>query len=214
MRDGIMIALAKGRLAKDTLGIFEAAGLPADAVDLRSRKLVFEDAANSISYILVKPSDVPIYVYHGVADIGIAGKDTLMEENLPLYEMLDMGLGACKLSVAGFADMPPRIGHTLKVATKYPNIALEFYAAKGENIEIIKLHGSVELGPLVGLSDVILDIVESGSTLKANGLRVLEDVCDISARLVVNPVSLKTKQKRIHDIIARVAAQLEKKPCE
>ncbi len=210
----LTIALAKGRLATEAIRILEQCGLRLEGLKNPSRKLVLTDDDHKISFILVKPSDVPTYVDHGVADIGIAGKDTLMEENLPLYEMLDMGLGACRLSVAGFADMPPRIGHTLKVATKYPNIALEFYAAKGENIEIIKLHGSVELGPLVGLSDVILDIVESGSTLKANGLRVLEDVCDISARLVVNPVSLKTKQGRIHDIIARVAAQLEKQSCE
>lgn len=204
----LRIALAKGRLAKDTVEIFRAAGIPVEALDFKSRKLVFADEANGISYILVKPSDVPTYVHHGAADMGIAGKDTLMEDNLPLYEMLDLGLGKCKLSVAGFPGEKQRGNRHIRVATKYPNIARRFYEAKGENIETIKLNGSVELGPLVGLSDVIVDIVESGSTLRANGLVILEDVCDVSARLVVNQVSLKTKQERIHAIIDKVAAQL------
>lgn len=208
MRNHIHIALAKGRLAKETVEIFRAAGLPVDVLDFKSRKLVFTDEESEISYILVKPADVPTYVHHGVADIGVAGKDTLMEENLPLYEMLDLGLAKCKLSVAGFPDRKPKGNRHIRVATKYPAIARQFYESRGENIETIKLNGSVELGPLVGLSDVIVDIVESGSTLKANGLVVLEDICDISARLVVNQVSLKTKHARIHDIIERVGKQI------
>lgn len=208
----ITIALAKGRLAEKSMEILERCGL--DCTELRNvgRKLVFYDKANGYRFLLVKPSDVPTYVYQGVADMGISGKDTLMEENLPLYEMLDLGLGKCRLCVCGYPDKRDPDAITVanrRVATKYPNITRNFYASKGESIDIIKLNGSVELGPMLGLSDVILDIVESGQTLYANGLDVLEEVCEVSARVVVNRVSLKTKGRRIKELIERMREEME-----
>lgn len=207
----ITIALAKGRLAEQGAALLEKAGVDCSSLREQSRKLVLQDQSGSYRFILVKPSDVPTYVEYGVADMGIAGKDTLMEENRPLFEMLDLGYGACRLCIAGFPDHKPT--GFLRVATKYPNIARAFYGARGENIEIIRLNGSVELGPLVGLSDVILDIVESGGTLKANGLTVLEEVCAVSARLVVNQVSLKTKNIRplVEDIRKQLMLEKEAK---
>ena len=161
--------------------------------------------------ILVKPSDVPTYVDHGVADIGVVGKDTLLESGRPLYEVLDLTFGKCRLCIAGYAEQHQSATRaTFRVATKYPNVARAYYDAKGQTIEIIELLGSVELGPVIGLSDVILDIVESGSTLKANGLTVLETVCECSARLVVNRVSMKTKRDRIREIIDGLANQVAK----
>ncbi len=158
---------------------------------------------------MVKPSDVPVYVDHGIADIGIVGKDTLLEAALPLYEMLDLNLAKCKLSVAGYENAhKPITSDVLRVATKYPRIAKMHYDSKGVNTEIIKLNGSIELAPMLGLSDVIVDIVESGRTLKENGLAVLEDICDISARLVVNRVSLKTCSHRITPLIDNMKANL------
>jgi ATP phosphoribosyltransferase len=211
MKDIITIALAKGRLAEQTIILLEKCGIECAELKKSTRKLVFSDSSGQFRFILVKPSDVPTYVEYGVADVGIAGKDTLMEANSPLYEMLDLGFGKCKLCIAGF---PEGAGGSItaankRVATKYPNIARNFYAARDETIEIIKLNGSVELGPLVGLSDVILDIVESGKTLKANGLIVLEEICDISARLVVNRVSLKTKGAGIKNLIQNMKKLLE-----
>ncbi|MDR3050677.1 MAG: ATP phosphoribosyltransferase [Oscillospiraceae bacterium] len=204
----LTIALAKGRLAEQTVGLLQAVGV--DCSDLRDpgRKLVFADAAHGYRFILVKPGDVPTYVDHGVADIGVVGKDTLLEENRPLYELLDLGFGACRLCVAGFPGGEGQTGANFRVATKYPNIARGYYAAQGRSIEIIKLSGSVELGPLVGLSDVIVDIVESGGTLRANGLEVLETIGLVSARAVVNVVALKTKGQKIRALIAALAAQL------
>ena len=205
--DMITIALAKGRLAEQAMDLLEGMGIDCSEPRNPGRKLVLENAAQAIRFILVKPADVPTYVEHGVADIGVVGKDTLMEENRPLYELLDLGFGKCRLCIAGYP------GHTAgyaneRVATKYPNIARNYYAAQGRNIQIIKLNGSVELGPIIGLSDVILDIVESGSTLKANGLAVLEEICTVSARLVVNRVALKTKRERIHTIVEGFRSQL------
>ena len=202
-RDYITIALAKGRLGEKTMDLLEQCGVDCSDVRDPGRKLEFFDHKGGYSFFLVKPSDVPTYVDHGVADIGVVGKDTLLEENRPLYEMLETGIGKCKLSVAGYPGAIEKRGaKTLRIATKYPNIAKRFYQNKGTTVEIIKLNGSVELGPVTGLSDVILDIVESGKTLEANGLQVLEDVCAVSARLVVNQVSLKTKSKRIKALIA------------
>ncbi len=208
--ESITIALAKGRLAEQAMDLLE--GMDIDCSEPRNpgRKLVLENAAQGIRFVLVKPADVPTYVEHGVADMGVVGKDTLMEENRPLYELLDLGFGKCRLCIAGFPDQRARaVTHAnYRVATKYPNIARNYYAAKGRSIEIIKLSGSVELGPVMGLSDVILDIVESGSTLVANGLMVLEEVCPVSARLVVNRVSLKTKREKLQAIIEGIRAQL------
>lgn len=206
----LTLALAKGRLAEQTLDLLE--GMDIDCAEARNpgRQLVLWDRKENIRFILVKPSDVPTYVDHGVADLGVVGKDTLMEAGRPLYELLDLGFGRCRLCVAGF---PENLGGsveraTFRVATKYPAIARRWWRAQGRPIEIIELHGSVELGPVIGLSDVILDIVESGSTLKANGLQVLETVCDVSARLVCNRVSLKTKRERIRWLIDGIEGML------
>jgi len=209
MQPVITFALAKGRLAEQAFTLLEQLGIDCTEPRNPGRQLVLWDKASNVRFILVKPSDVPTYVDHGVADIGVVGKDTLLEAGRPLYEVLDLGFGKCRLCIAGYAAQQPSATRaTFRVATKYPNIARSYYDSKGRTIEIIELHGSVELGPVIGLSDVILDIVESGSTLKANGLTVLETVCDCSARLVVNRVSMKTKQARIQEIIAGISAQL------
>ena len=208
MNKEVTIALAKGRLADYTINLLEKSGVDCEMLRHPGRKLILKDEAHHYQFVLVKPSDVPTYVHYGVADIGVAGKDTLMEENLPLYEMLDLGFGRCRLCVCGFQQAKER-GVTvsnLRVATKYPNIARNLYHERGENIDIIKLNGSVELGPLTGMSDVILDIVESGRTLEENGLMVLEEVCEVTARVVVNRVSLKTKSEAIRKLIADLAA--------
>ena len=209
----VTIALAKGRLADKTMELLEAIGVDCAEVRNPVRKLVFGEPTGRFRFILVKPSDVPTYVDHGVADIGVAGKDTLMEENRPLYELLDLGFGRCRLCVAGFPSGSRAVTDAnFRVATKYPNIAREYYGARGQTIEIIKLNGSVELGPLVGLSDVILDIVESGGTLRANGLEILETVVEnVSARVVVNCVSLKTKGERIRFLIDALSAELARR---
>lgn len=202
----ITVALAKGRLAELAIEIFEKAGLDCDRVKNPGRKLIIECPEDDMCYILVKPSDVPTYVEYGAADIGIVGKDTLLEEGRSLYEMVDLKYGRCKMAVAGFADKKDGLitsTHT-RVATKYVNIAKDYFSRRGETISIIKLNGSVELGPLVGLSDYIVDIVESGKTLKENGLEVIEEICDISARLVVNRVSLKTGGDRIRNFIYKI----------
>ena len=198
MQPVITFALAKGRLAEQAMTLLDQLGIDCSEPRNPGRQLVLWDKANNIRFILVKPSDVPTYVDHGVADIGVVGKDTLLEAGRPLYEVLDLGFGKCRLCIAGYAAQQPSATRaTFRVATKYPNVARSYYAARGQTIEIIELHGSVELGPVIGLSDVILDIVESGSTLKANGLTVLETVCECSARLVVNRVSMKTDRKSV-----------------
>lgn len=211
MQDMITLALAKGRLAEQTFTLLENLGIDCSEPRNPGRQLVLWDKKNNIRFILVKPSDVPTYVDHGVADLGVVGKDTLLESGRPLYEVLDLTFGRCKLCIAGYADQSnsPVTRATFRVVTKYPRVARSFYDSKGQTIEIIELHGSVELGPVIGLSDVILDIVESGSTLKANGLSVLEDVCDVSARLVCNRVSMKTKRERIRSLIDGLAEQVE-----
>lgn len=211
MDETITLALAKGRLAEETFDLLERLGVDCAQPRHPGRQLVLWDRANGIRFILVKPSDVPTYVDHGVADLGVVGKDTLLEAGRPLYEVLDLTFGRCKLCIAGYADHAdaPVTRATFRVATKYPNIARHYYDAKGQTIEVIELHGSVELGPVIGLSDVILDIVESGSTLRANGLSVLEEVCDVSARLVVNRVSLKTKRERVRALIDGMAREVE-----
>ena len=210
MQPVITFALAKGRLAEQAFTLLEQLGIDCSEPRNPGRQLVLWDKASNVRFILVKPSDVSTYVDHGVADIGVVGKDTLLEAGRPLYEVLDLGFGKCRLCIAGYASQQPSATRaTFRVATKYPNIARSYYDSKGQTIEIIELHGSVELGPVIGLSDVILDIVESGSTLKANGLTVLETVCECSARLVVNRVSMKTKQARIQEIIAGIAKQIQ-----
>jgi len=211
MQPMITFALAKGRLAEQAFELLEQLGIDCSEPRNPGRQLVLWDRESNVRFILVKPSDVPTYVDHGVADIGVVGKDTLLESGRPLYEVLDLTFGRCRLCIAGYAEQHQSATRaTFRVATKYPNVARSYYDAKGQTIEIIELHGSVELGPVIGLSDVILDIVESGSTLKANGLTVLETVCECSARLVVNRVSMKTKRDRIRQLIDGLADQVSK----
>lgn len=200
----LTVALAKGRLAELAIDIFISIGMDCSEMKEKTRKLIFTDEKNKMKFILVKASDVPTYVEYGAADIGIVGKDTLLEENRNLYEMVDLGFGKCKMAVCGPVKLKGRLDSItdLKVASKYPEIAKRYFREeKGQTIEIIKLNGSVELAPLVGLSDVIVDIVETGKTLKENGLDVLEDVCPLSARLVVNKVSMKMEKERILNIV-------------
>ena len=210
MQPVITFALAKGRLAEQAFELLEQLGIDCSEPRNPGRQLVLWDKKENVRFILVKPSDVPTYVDHGVADIGVVGKDTLLESGRPLYEVLDLTFGKCRLCIAGYAEQHQSATRaTFRVATKYPNVARSYYDAKGQTIEIIELHGSVELGPVIGLSDVILDIVESGSTLRANGLTVLETVCECSARLVVNRVSMKTKRERIREIIDGMSALID-----
>jgi len=181
--------------------------MPCEEMKEKSRKLIFVNEELGLKIFLAKTSDVPTYVEHGAADIGVVGKDTIMEEDRNIYEMLDLELGKCKMAVAGPKEAREKLekSHTLTVATKYPNIAREyFYNQKHQTVEIIKLNGSVELAPIVGLSDVIVDIVESGATLRENGLEVLEDICPLSARVIVNRVSMKMEHERIMGIIDKI----------
>ena len=212
MQPVITFALAKGRLAEQAFTLLENLGIDCTEPRNPGRQLVLWDKSNNIRFSLVKPSDVPTYVDHGVADFGVVGKDTLLEAGRPLYEVLDLTFGRCRLCIAGYADQKHQQATraTFRVATKYPNVARRYYDQKGQTIEIIELHGSIELGPVIGLSDVILDIVESGSTLRANGLSVLEEVAECSARLVVNRVSMKTKRERIRRIIDGLSAEVAK----
>lgn len=208
----LTFALAKGRLAEQAMEFFERIGMPCEEMKEKSRKLIFKNEELKLKFFLSKPSDVPTYVEHGAADVGIVGKDTILEENRNLYEMLDLGIGKCKMAIAGPPEMKEKLNNSynLRVATKYPKIATDyFYTQKHQTVEIIKLNGSVELAPIVGLSDVIVDIVETGSTLKENGLIVLEDICPLSARIVVNRVSMKMEHKRITNIIEDIRSLLK-----
>lgn len=202
----LTFALAKGRLAELAMDKLCQIGVSCDEMRKNTRKLLFVDEALKFKFFLAKAGDVPTYVESGAADIGIVGKDTLMEENKKLYELLDLGFGKCKIVVAGKPEDAVTVYRNgLRVATKYPNIAKNYFnVIKQKTVEIFKLNGSVELGPIVGLADVIVDIVESGSTLKANGLVVINEIADISARLVVNRVSMKTEHERIIDIVKRL----------
>ncbi len=211
--DYVTVALAKGRLAELSVDIFNKIGFDVAEINNETRRLIFCDEENKIKFILVKASDVPTYVEYGAADMGIVGKDTLLESDKNLYEVLDLGFGTCKMAVAGPAELRDSLGsrNITRVASKYPDIAREYFQkVKGRTVDIIKLSGSVELGPLVGLSEVIVDIVESGSTLKENGLEVLDEICDLSARLVVNRVSMKLKRDKIMDIILRIKEEIPK----
>ena len=201
----LTFALAKGRLARTTMAWFEEIGISCEAMkDKETRKLIFVNENLKLKFFLSKASDVPTYVEYGAADIGVVGEDTILEEGRNIYEVLDLGFGACKMCVCGPESAREKLQHgeLIRVASKYPGIAKDyFYNKKYQTVEIIKLNGSVELAPIVGLSEVIVDIVETGSTLKANGLTVLEEVCDLSARMVVNQVSLKMEQERIRKLI-------------
>lgn len=211
----LTIALAKGRLADKAMEMFEAIGISCDEMkDKASRKLIFVNEDLGVRFFLAKANDVPTYVEYGAADIGIVGRDTILEEGRKLYEVMDLGVGKCRMCVCGPESARERLEHheLIRVATKYPNIAKDyFYNQKYQTVEIIKLNGSIELAPIVGLSEVIVDIVETGSTLRENGLMVLEEVCSLSARMVVNQVSMKTENERITAIIKKIQAYLKEK---
>ena len=201
----LTFALAKGRLADQTLELFEKIGITmAEMKDKKTRKLIFSNEELKIKMFLSKASDVPTYVEYGAADIGVVGRDTILEEGRHLYEVMDLGFGKCRMCVCGPASAKELLKHQelIRVASKYPNIAKDyFYNKKHQTVEIIKLNGSLELAPIVGLSEVIVDIVETGTTLKENGLEVLEEICPLSARVVVNQVSMKMENERINRLL-------------
>ncbi len=207
----ITIALSKGRLAELTAELLEGAGVDCTELKENSRKLILTDEKNKIRFFLAKPSDVPTYVEYGAADIGVVGRDTLLEEGRDLYEVLNLKFAACKMCVAGPKELAGKMDRITisRVATKYPEVARQYFRHhRRESVEIIKLNGSVELAPLVGLADVIVDLVETGRTLKENGLVVLDDIADISARLIVNRVSMKIESERIGALIEGIRKQL------
>ena len=201
----LTFALGKGRLAKKTLELFEQIGITCEEMkDPASRKLIFVNEKQRLRFFLSKGPDVPTYVEYGAADIGVVGKDTILEEGRKNYEVLDLGFGKCRMCVCGPASAQELLRHheRIRVATKYPHIAKEyFYNSKQQTVDIIKLNGSIELAPIVGLADVIVDIVETGSTLRENGLVVLEEICDPSARMIVNQVSMRMESERINKLI-------------
>ena len=201
----LTFALAKGRLAKQTLGLLEQVGITCEEMkDPDTRKLLFINEDLKVKFFLAKASDVPTYVEYGAADIGVVGKDTILEEGRNLYEVMDLNLGKCRMCVCGPASAKELLkkNEIIRVATKYPNIAKDyFHSQKNQTVEIVKLNGSVELAPIVGLSEVIVDIVETGTTLRENGLEVLEEICPLSARIVVNQVSLKMEHQRIRTLL-------------
>ena len=208
----LTFALAKGRLASKSLEMFEKIGITCEEMkDKNSRKLIFTNEDLKCRFFLAKANDVPTYVEYGAADIGIVGKDTILEEGRRMYEVLDLGYGRCRMCVCGPEAARELLKHQelIRVATKYPHIARKyFYDQKHQTVEIIKLNGSIELAPIVGLSEVIVDIVETGSTLKEKGLKVLEEVCPLSARMVVNQVSMKMENERIGKIISELKTVL------
>ena len=208
----LTFALGKGRLANQTLELFEKIGITCEEMkDKNSRKLIFTNEELKLRFFLAKGPDVPTYVEYGAADIGVVGKDTILEEGRKVYEVLDLGYGKCKMCVCGYKDAAPLLQHheLIRVATKYPNIAkYYFYNKKHQTVEIIKLNGSIELAPIVGLSEVIVDIVETGSTLRENGLEVLEEVCPLSARMIVNPVSMRMESERIKNLLMKLRTQI------
>ena len=209
----LTIALSKGRLAEQAIELLERAGYDCTAAKEKSRKLILEDEKTGLRFIMAKPADVPTYVEYGAADLGVVGKDTLLEEGRQLYEVIDLGFGKCRMCVAGPKELKDgkldKIPNK-RVGTKYPNITRAYFeGVKKESVEIIKLNGSVELAPLIGLSEVIVDIVESGRTLYENGLDVIETIADISARVVVNRVSMKMKSDEITPMIEKLKTQVE-----
>ena len=208
----LTFALGKGRLAKKTLELFERIGITCEEMkDKDTRRLIFVNEQEKMRFFLAKGPDVPTYVEYGSADIGVVGEDTILEENRKIYEVLDLGFGSCRMCVCGPASAQEYLQkrELIRVATKYPRIAKDyFYNKRHQTVEIIKLNGSIELAPIVGLSEVIVDIVETGSTLRENGLEVLEEVCPLSARMVVNPVSMKMEHERITRLIMMLRHEL------
>lgn len=210
MNNTLTIALSKGRIFKDTVPLLEEAGItPLDDPE-KSRKLILDTNREDVKLVIIRATDVPTYVQYGAADVGVAGKDVLMEHGGDgLYEMLDLGIANCKLMVAGFADRPLP-ANNLKVATKFVNCAHRYFAEQGRQVDVIKLYGSMELAPLVGLADCIVDLVDTGNTLRANGLEPLEHMADISSRLVVNKAAMKLKHTEIQTLLSDLQTAVDK----
>lgn len=209
MKQMINIALPKGRLGEKVYSIFESVGYGCPSILENNRKLIFENIESGVRYFWVKPSDVAIYVERGAADLGVAGKDILLEHTPDVYELLDLDIGKCRMCVAGHRGFRDDLDRTLRVATKFSNIAKSFYAGQSREIDIIKLNGSIELAPILGLSDVIVDIVETGTTLKENDLEVIETITAISARMIANKVSYKFKHAEISALCAKVSEYIK-----
>ncbi len=205
----INIALPKGRLGDKVYGLFESLGYGCPSINDGSRKLVFEDEKNGVRYFWVKPSDVAIYVSTGVADVGVVGKDILLEQKPDVYELLDLGFGRCRMAVAGVKGERIPTDKTVRVATKFPNIAKKYFSEKSREIDVIKLNGSIELAPILGMSDVIVDIVETGTTLKENNLEVYETIVDISARFIANKTGFRFKTAEIEQMKQRIEEALK-----
>ena len=209
----LTFALGKGRLVNSTMEILKKCGIECEEIlDKKTRKLIFTNEELGLKFFLAKGPDVPTYVEYGAADIGIVGADTILEENRRVYEVLDLGFGKCRMCVCGPHEAKELLEHRemIRVASKYPNIAKDyFFNKKHQTVDIIKLNGSVELGPIVNLSDVIVDIVETGSTLRENGLEVLEEICPLSARMIVNQVSMQMETERIRKLISDIKENLE-----
>ena len=209
MTEMVNIALPKGRLGEKAYALLKAAGYPCPTLEQPNRKLIFENEAAGVRYFWAKPSDVAIYVERGTADIGIVGKDILLEYSPDLYELLDLGMGKCRMAVAAPKHFREPVGDTLRVATKFPNIARAFYAGKCRDIDIIHLNGSIEIAPILGLSDVIVDIVETGTTLRENDLTVIEEFMPISARFIANKASYKFKYRQMTELLDKMKEALD-----
>lgn len=211
MKTMLNIALPKGRLGEKVYAMFEKAGYECPSIKENNRKLIFENPEKGVRYFWVKPSDVAIYVERGAADIGVAGKDILLEYEPEIYELLDLDIGKCRMAVAAKKDFHDNLQSTLRVATKFTNITKNYYASIGRDIDIIHLNGSIEIAPILGLSDVIVDIVETGTTLKENNLEVIETIVPISARLIANKTSFKFASDRIENIVEGLKSIAEEK---
>lgn len=212
MKDTLSIALTKGRILSDTLPLLKAAGIVPAEDATKTRKLQVDTNVEGTKLLLVRASDVPAYVEYGGADMGVTGKDVLLEHTGDrIYEPLDLGLGRCQLVLAGKPGVDPDATGRLRVATKYPEVTRRFFASRGKQVEVIKLYGSMELAPLTGMADLIVDIVETGSTLKANGLVILEPIAEVSARLIVNRASMKMKHRKIHKLVDQLKIALGEK---
>jgi len=206
----LRIALTKGRLEKDTVELFEKIGFDCSKIRDKGRKLILPIPGTDIEIVLAKAADVITYVEHGVCDVGVVGKDTIMENGHSFYEVLDLGFGKCRFALAGPVGRPFFTGYTMKcIATKYPKVAREYFKKRGMDVQIIKIEGSVELAPLLGLSDAIVDIVETGTTLKENGLEIIEEICPISARMIINIASMKLKKEEIESLTKKIEAVKE-----
>lgn len=209
MNDVITIALSKGRIFKETMPLLKAAGIVPKDDPEKSRKLILDTNRDDVKLVVIRATDVPTYVQYGAADLGVAGKDVLLEHGAEgLYEPVDLKIASCKLMTAGPVDYKPGTGR-LRVATKFVNVTKEYFASIGQQVEVIKLYGSMELGPIVGLSDLIVDVVDTGNTLKANGLKPMDKIADISSRLIVNKASMKMKHDRLQEIIEQMRSAVK-----